>query len=81
MRWEFRNVALSTQDMAPDTVLYPFVISGILDAKDGWNVLGLEVFGWSDFTASLSRFSVDSVSWPEMKWACSAWLSLVCGRW
>jgi hypothetical protein len=80
MRWEFRNVALSTQDMAPDTVRYPFFISGILDAKDGGNVLGLEVFRWSDFTASPSRFSVDSVSWPGMKWACSAWLSLVGGR-
>jgi hypothetical protein len=60
MRWEFRNVALSTQDMAPDTVLYPFFISGILDAKDGWNVLGLGVFRWSDFTgitfAFLRRF-------------------------
>jgi hypothetical protein len=46
--------------MAPDTVFHPFFISGILDAKDGWNVLGLEVFRWSDFTgitfAFLRRF-------------------------
>ena len=60
MRWEFRSVVLSTRDMAPDTVFFPFFISGILGAKDGWNVLVLRVFRCSDFTgitfAFLRRF-------------------------
>jgi hypothetical protein len=43
MRREFRNVVHSTQDMAPDTAFFPFFISGILGAKDGWNVLMLDV--------------------------------------
>jgi hypothetical protein len=43
MRWEFRDVVLSTQDMAPDTIIFAIFIPGLLGAKDGWNVLGLRV--------------------------------------
>jgi len=36
--------------MAPDTVTFPFFISGILGAKYGWNVLVSKVFRYSDVT-------------------------------
>ena len=42
--------------MAPDTVSFPFFISGILGAKDGLNVLILRVFRWSDFTGITFEF-------------------------
>jgi len=46
--------------MAPDTFFFPFFISGILGAKDSWNVLVLEASRYSDFTgitfALLRRF-------------------------
>ena len=39
MRWEFRSIARSIQDMAPDTIFFPFFTPGILSAKDVRNVL------------------------------------------
>ena len=50
VRREFRKVALSTQEMAPDTIFSLFFIPGSLGAKDGGNVIWLRVFGFSDVT-------------------------------
>jgi hypothetical protein len=83
MRREFRNVVLSTQDMAPDTEFFPFFISGILGAKAGWNVIILAAFRCSDFTgitfAFLRRFR--ELAWIGLEWTNSSRLSTVGGRW
>jgi hypothetical protein len=39
VRRQFRKVALSTQETAPDTMFFLFFIPGSLGAKDGGNVL------------------------------------------
>ena len=39
VRQQYRKVALSTQEMAPDTMFFLFFIPGSLGAKDGGNVL------------------------------------------
>ena len=50
VRREFSKVALSTQEMAPDTIFFLFFIPGSLGVKDGGNVLWLKLFGYSDVT-------------------------------
>ena len=42
-RREFRNIARSAQDTAPDTNPFLFFIFGILGAKDGGDVLVLKI--------------------------------------
>jgi hypothetical protein len=42
-RREFRKVALSTQEMAPNAILFLFYIRGSLSAKDAGNMLLLDI--------------------------------------
>ena len=46
VRREFRTVALSTQEMAPDATFLLFSIPGNFGAKDGGNMLLLSVIGY-----------------------------------
>jgi hypothetical protein len=50
---EFRKVALSIQEMAPDTIFFLFFIPGSLGAKHGGNVVMLRVFRYSDVTGNI----------------------------
>ena len=74
MRREFRKVALSTQEMAPDTTCPLFIIPGSLGAKDGGNMLLLTMFGYSDVTgvtfALLRRFR--ELAWIGLGLLCLA---------
>ena len=73
-RREVRKVALSTQEMAPDTIFFLFSIPGSLGAKDGGNMLLLRVFRYFDVTgvtfAFLRRFR-------ELAWIGPGFLYLV----
>jgi hypothetical protein len=74
VRREFRKVALSTQEMAPDTIFFLFFIPGSLGAIDGGNMLLLRVFGYSDVTgitvAFLRRFR--ELAWSGLGLLCLA---------
>lgn len=62
VRREFRKIALSTQETAPDTFFFhgTFFIPGSLGAQDDGNVVLLTAFGYSGVTgiifALLRRF-------------------------
>ena len=56
VRWEFRTVALLTQEMTPDTMFFLLSIPGSLDAIDRGNMLLLNVIGYSGVIGIIFAF-------------------------
>lgn len=79
VRREFRKVALLTQEMTPDTMFFLLSIPASLGAKDGGNMLLLNVIGYSGVIDIIFSFlrRVWELVWIGLGLLC---LALIGGR-